>query len=424
MAAHGVDLSARLDARVARRVPALCAAISAAFAFFCAVTLATRPVGATIALAIIDGAGALAFLAAALTARRGGVPRRAANGAAAAALLVTLAASLAAIKLLHLPAQSTNLLILELVGSIILLSARWNAALIAATLAGWGLVMWTEGVDEAWLNASFALVAASLMSWTVQHVRLRDARRAEALLAENEAKAASLEAFAFVISHDLKEPIRATGIFLSDALASADKAERDELLGRARSSHEQLARLVDGLLGWSRLASTPVRPEPLDLHALLQDATTRAQFGQALAERRAKLLVEPGLPLVLATEPLARQILGNLILNAVKHNPREGPQVRVYAAPDAPRGKVDLVVEDNGPGFPPELLGQRPRDAPRTIKRGFGMEIARRATELLGGELHVQNLRDGGAAVHVLLPAAKRPSARPEPAGGAPRTRA
>lgn len=408
------ELRARLEARVGARLAPLLWALAAAFLFFAAITLVFRPPGATLALTLIDGGGALVLGATALlVGRRDAGPR--ANAVAAGALLLTLGASLAAIKLLHLPAQTTNVLLVQLVGSIVLLSALWTGLVLAASLVGWGAVAWSEGLDEAWLNAGFALVATSIMSVMVQWTRLRDARRAEELRASNEQKTRELEAFSYLVAHDLKEPVRGLSVLLAEARDSEDAQDKEAFLARAIVSRDQIEKLIAGLLEWSHATRAPLEPETLDVRALLDEPETRLMFERALQEHRARLLIESSFPPVRATAPLLRQALGNLVLNAVKHSDKPAPEVHVYAARDAPRGFVDLVVEDNGPGFSAAFLAEASSQAerPRSLKSGFGLIIARRVVERLGGTLVLRNReRGGGAEIHVLLPASRERAAR------------
>ncbi|HEX2021134.1 MAG TPA: hypothetical protein VHH36_00350, partial [Candidatus Thermoplasmatota archaeon] len=356
------EMRARLDARVADRVAPLALGLCAVFLLFTGVTAIFRPPGATVPLLLIDGLGALLMLGVALAARRSGVPPARAQWAVAALLLVALAASLAAIKLLRLPAQTTNVMLVDLAAASLLLSLPLAMGVLALALGGWLAVMATEPVDEPWLNALFALLATTAVAAMIQVVRLREARRIEELLDSNVEKARqledahrkdarqvreleaandSLEAFTYVVAHDLKEPIRSLHVHVDEALGSSDAAEREAHLRQAARTLDNLNRLVVGLLEWSRVTTTPLEPAPIHVPALLDLEESRVQFERTLQEKRVKLLVERDVPLVLGTPALVRQVLGNLILNAARHNDNPSPQVRVYAASDAPRGMVD-----------------------------------------------------------------------------------
>lgn len=250
--------------------------------------------------------------------------------------------------------------------------------------------------------------------------------RNRSLLEANEA----LEAFSYVVSHDLKEPVRAVEFYLR--VIDEDHGEElppevRELVRRGRDANRRLQSLVDGLLDVSRAA----RIDAADLHAVrVEDAIAcdfcMLRFQRLYEERHAELNVAPGIPPVVGSLDILCQILGNLLVNAVKHNPRSAPKVRVSGRPfrEDP-SLVELVVEDNGPGFDPavgERLWERmrPNALPATFRNGgFGLTIAARAVERLGGTMWLRNSPEGGAAVHLTLPASESLVAYAERAGPA-----
>lgn len=423
MSALPADTRARLDARVATRVVPLLISLAAAFGFFAVVTLAFRPPEATAIMLAIDATGALVLALASWRFHREPAPPGTANAIVFAALSLGLVASLAAIKLLHLPAETTNIMLLGLAASIILLGPAWVLSFLFVCLAGWTAVAWSEGLDSAWLNAGFSLVVTTIMSGMIQIVRLRDAEQAEALttglesaIAREKAHARdltaandSLEAFTYVVSHDLKEPLRGLRAYLEDLEETLPHGEARERYQRVVDTEERLTRLVHGLLEWSRASTTPTQSEPIDIAELLDEPTTRELFDRLLRERRGRLLIDRDIPRVQGAPALVRQVLGNLVVNSLRHNPRADPQIRVYAAPDAPRGMVDVVVEDNGPGYPRGVIERVAalKQRPSSVRGGFGLAIARRAAERMAGQLHLSNAEGGGAQAHVLLPAAR-----------------
>jgi signal transduction histidine kinase len=255
------------------------------------------------------------------------------------------------------------------------------------------------------------------------HVREIQSRNAEvenanaALVEANAALAksnATLEAFTHVVGHDLKEPVRALEAFSAEldaehraALTPAGRA----LVERIHDASQRLRKLVDGLLEYSRAA----RIAPGDLEAIRVEDVVRAsdcttRFEAALRERRADLRVDAG-PAVRASATGLSQALGNLILNAIKHNPRTDPVVRVRSGVCAPDPRlVEIVVEDNGLGFPAHILASFQGDAgrrPATLRGGFGLLIAREAVEKMGGQLRLGRASGGGAAACITLPAAR-----------------
>lgn len=243
------------------------------------------------------------------------------------------------------------------------------------------------------------------------------ARANEALAEANEA----LEAFTYVVSHDLKEPVRAINAFSraleEDHAASLGPDGRD-LVHRNLDASQRLARLIEGLLEFSRASRVgPHDLEPIRVEETLASADCVTRFEHVLAERHARLSVTPG-PSVLASPPALAQALGNLVLNALRHNPHAKPVVRVGSATwrEDP-AFVEVVIEDNGPGFPPAVLDRFAKlkeGRPSTVRGGFGLLIARRAVERMGGQMWLERSKElGGAAVRFTLPAAQGPARPP-----------
>lgn len=227
----------------------------------------------------------------------------------------------------------------------------------------------------------------------VDHQQLRDAYD-------------SLEAFANVVSHDLKEPVRGLGAYLAELEEDPDSPERAELIRHAAVSHRNLVRLLEGLLEWSRTAMTPLEPRELHVQEVLKDPGIAAQWEPLLRDRRANLEIGADLPPVLGTPALVARLFGNLITNAIRHNEGASPIVRIETGDRPLPGHVEIVVRDNGPGFPMSMIG--PSTKKGSLGRGFGLAIARRAVERLHGRLDLSNPKQGGGAARVQLPAAMR----------------
>jgi PAS domain S-box-containing protein len=226
-----------------------------------------------------------------------------------------------------------------------------------------------------------------------ERVRLRERRVADQKQLEDAYR--TLESFSSVVSHDLKEPVRGMGMYLQALQQDPDAPDRPELLSRAVAAHHDLERFVEGLLEWSRSAMTPVEPEPVSLPETLARPSVAAQWSSLLAKRAAKLQVDRNIPMVLATESLVARVFGNLITNAIRHDPGPSPSVRVRLGEERP--------PPEGPGFPPETL-LAGADGPRTLRTGFGLAITRRAIERLEGEMELENRPEGGARVRIRLP--------------------
>lgn len=251
----------------------------------------------------------------------------------------------------------------------------------------------------------------------LEKARLELAQKNDDLERANRALAAvneGLESFAYVVSHDLKEPVRAMTALLEDAEVQAGRPEVRATIHVARTSNERLAKLLTGLLEVARAS----RVDPSELRAVniaevLTSPACETRYALLRAERGARIEATCllGTPLALATEDHVCQILGNLILNSIRHNDKTSPLVRVTIVPQDAEGRmVEVSVEDDGPGFDPAVVGQIGRvrpGRPAMVRGGFGLVIVRRAVERLGGTVWFGASEDlGGAAVRFTLPAA------------------
>ncbi len=232
--------------------------------------------------------------------------------------------------------------------------------------------------------------------------------------------------FLATVSHELRTPLTPLKGFLQTLLRSdvdLPKDDRAHIYEVMLREEQRLERLVDQLLQATTvdLTTTPLAVAPLDweqLVALHVDECRRLD-----PSREVSLLVEPGLPLVLAEEAKAAGILLCLLSNAVKYTPPGSP-IGVAVAADGDR--VVTTVADHGPGVP---TADRERIFDKFIRLGdhltrpqqgvgLGLYIARRDVEAMGGTVWVEDAAGGGAAFSFSLPLA--PSApRPEGHGAA-----
>lgn len=232
---------------------------------------------------------------------------------------------------------------------------------------------------------------------------------------ELESSNEALRQFNYVVTHDLKEPLRGIDVYLKvldeDFRGTMDPDAR-AILSRARTASARLANLLGALLELShseREELTLTAVDPLDV---LQSEQCRSNYETLARERGAEVEARAS-PTVLAAPGVLAQGLGNLVANAIRHN--TNPRPRVLVRGREVDGSVELSVEDNGKGFPERLL--RGYKAGRIDARGFGLLLARQSVERLGGRLTLGRSAElGGAAVTLTLPAAEAPTSDPESA--------
>jgi two-component system sensor histidine kinase KdpD len=216
------------------------------------------------------------------------------------------------------------------------------------------------------------------------------------------------------LSHDLRTPLAsilgaATTLLAGEGLY--DVAQTHELLATVRDEAERLDRFVGNLLDMSRLdaGALGVKRETADVGELVEAA--RQRLARRLADHRLALDIPGDLPAVSVDPLLLEQALINLLDNAVKYA-APGSAIVVSARP-APN-RVELRIEDEGPGIPAEALPHifdkfyRAKASDRRVAgTGLGLAVARGFVEAFGGTLDAANRTDrSGAALILSLPAA------------------
>jgi len=227
------------------------------------------------------------------------------------------------------------------------------------------------------------------------------------------------------VSHELRTPltsIKGTVETLRDG-AVEDVAVRDHFLATVEGETDRLIRLVNDLLLLSRVDSDalPLHCRPLDLAEVARVAVERlAPLARA---RGVTVRVEapPDLAPVQADPDRLAQVLVNLVDNAVKFSPPGGAvTVRVSQVGE----RLQIQVQDEGPGIPPEELnrvGQRFYRADRARSRaeggsGLGLSIARALVQAHGGELRIASTAGQGTVVTMGIAASQ--DAVPAPTAG------
>ena len=225
------------------------------------------------------------------------------------------------------------------------------------------------------------------------------------------------------VSHELRTPLavlRGNLEAIADGIHPADEAH---LAGLIEETHV-LERLVDDLrtISLAEAGALPLHREPTDPDVLLGE--TVASFTAAAAEAGIELGVESpaDLPLLDVDPVRIREVLSNLLANALRHTPRGG-RLTATGAAGADGRSVVFRVADTGPGIEPELLDhvfERFARGPESRGSGLGLAIARDLVSAHGGTITVQSRQGAGTTFEVVLPV-EAPDAGPGqngPAGG------
>ncbi len=217
------------------------------------------------------------------------------------------------------------------------------------------------------------------------------------------------------MSHELRTPLNAMigfaqllGLDREPGLAAHQQAWVQQI----QRAGWHLLELINETLDLSRIESGSVSlaPQPLDLLQLAEAACSLVASAAAQRGIRVEVAAVPGVPAALGDATRVRQVLTNLLTNAVKYN-RPGGSVRVFVDRDGD-GAVRLAVSDTGLGMDRAQLARLFQPYDRLGREGSGIEgtgiglvIAQRLLELMGGTLAVQSQPGEGSTFSFTLPA-------------------
>ena len=232
----------------------------------------------------------------------------------------------------------------------------------------------------------------------------REREAAQRLRMLDEMKNTFLEA----VSHDLRTPLTSIlGSALTLERTKLDLPPEDalDMVGRIAANARKLERLLSDLLDLDRLQRGIVSPNrrPTDL----EDFVLRAVSEMDTKGRRIELDLKPGS--VQIDQAKTERILENLLSNSLRHTPEDA---KIWLRAMLQDDGVLFIVEDDGPGVPPELLEaifEPFRQAPGSSSVhapgvGIGLSLVRRFAELHGGNAWAEERDGGGASFHVFLP--------------------
>ena len=302
-----------------------------------------------------------------------------------------------------------------------------QAASLRLTIsAAWWQTPWSRGA------ALLALAGLLFGAFQVRVKRLQERERrlqmvvadrtAELVVARDQAQAANRAKSVFLanMSHELRTPLNAILGFSTLLREDATSSKQRKDLDMINRSGEHLLHLIDDVLDMAKIESgrRELEVAPCDLEALVGDVMDMIRVRAQRKRLQLDLISSPGVPrFVRADGPKLRQVLINLLGNAVRYTEQGGITLRL----SAPReGRLTFEVEDTGPGIAPEdraRIFEAFVQVSRSSQKGtgLGLTITRQFVELMGGTVQIESTPGRGSTFRVELPVEKAREAEVTP---------
>ena len=224
-----------------------------------------------------------------------------------------------------------------------------------------------------------------------------------------------LEMFAYIVSHDLQEPLRTVSGYLQllkRRYGSQLDAEADEFIEFAVDGSKRMQQLMEEVLEFSRITTKGANFSRVELEPVVQEVLLN--LAASIEDSGAAVDIGP-LPSVVADRTQLTQVFQNLVANAIKFKKDLAPRIEITSKEEAP-GWCTFAVKDNGEGFAAESserifrMFQRlhGRDVPGT---GVGLALVKRIVERHGGRIWAESSPGQGATFYFTLPTRLEPAA-------------
>ena len=280
-----------------------------------------------------------------------------------------------------------------------------------------GLSPLDPGSPRCWLASFFPIYSDAHQLKQLGLVTLeitqqkQNERQLETLNDDLQRSNKELEHFAYVASHDLREPLRKVRSYC-DLLAKRYEGQLDERADKyihyITDGSMRMMQLINDLLDYSRVGRGALNPEVLPLEPLLKQVISDLQ--NQIQATQAEIHVCERLPVLSGNSVQLRQLFQNLIGNSLKYRSEAPPKITVDASVEGTFWQIS--VTDNGIGIPSEfaerifVVFQRLHVREAYEGTGIGLAVCKRIVEHHGGKIWVESQPGAGATFHFTLPAA------------------
>lgn len=251
-----------------------------------------------------------------------------------------------------------------------------------------------------------------LLEDQIQQTALNDIQRSKIQLYEHiatlQAKNKELEAYAYTVAHDLKEPL-AVMLLTSNMITKIADLTRDELkeyLRQINSTAYRMNTIVNSLLLFARVSKAEVSVENVDMALVV--ANVQDRLSHMIKEHQAQIDSPDIWPAAIGYTTWIEEVWANYLSNAIKHGGRP-PHVELGASIQ-PNGMIQYWMRDNGPGLSQAAQARlftpfSQIDNVSDPGHGLGLSIVLRIVEKLGGQVGIESEVGKGSLFFFTLPA-------------------
>jgi PAS domain S-box-containing protein len=280
-----------------------------------------------------------------------------------------------------------------------------------------------QGKPKKWIGSATDIHDQKVNEMILEEKVMERTKALKALNEKLEKSNGELEQYAYVTSHDLKEPLRKIRIYLSmlnATYAEQIPAEAIEYLSKIESASQRMSGLIDDLLKYSKLSSTATLLEEVDLDAIVHNLCS--EFEYALKQKNISVEVRD-LPVLRAIPVQMQQLFQNLFSNSIKfskQNTVNKIKITCTLLAEAERAqtvglKADaayykIIFEDEGIGFSEQhneqifTIFQRLHNRKEYEGHGIGLALCRKIVSNHQGIIWARGEENKGASFTIILP--------------------